>query len=147
MAARSFYQFRGTLEPEMVTLFATVSVGAGGAVTFQKFDPVANAYSAAASAGWRGILSVVRAGTGLWTVTFNDTYQRCITMAASFLAGATGPAAPIASLVTGASNNVRSNTAPTVQVLFCSSAGTAADPASGEQVTLQFNLSNSSLAT
>lgn len=147
MAARQFYQFRGTLEPEMVTLFATVSVGAGGAVTFQRFDPVANTYSAASAAGWRGVLSVTRISTGLWTVALNDPYQRCITMAASFLTVATGPAAPIASLVAGASNNVRSATAPTLQVVFCSSAGVAADPASGEQVTLAFNLANSSLST
>lgn len=147
MAARTFYQFRGTLEPELVTLYATVSVGAGGAVTFQRFDPASNTYSAAAAAGWRGVLSVVRVSTGLWTVTFQDTYQRCIYMGASVLCTTAGPAAPVVSLVTGALNNIRSNTAPTLQVLFSDDAGTTTDPASGEQVTLKFDLSNSSLPT
>ena len=145
MSGRMYYQFRGTLEPELVTLYATVSVGAAGAVTFQKFDPVANSYSAAPSGGWRGITSVARTAAGLWTITLQDSYQRCLGLSASFLVASGLPAAPQVALCTGSLNNVRSGTAATVQVQFCSSAGVAADPASGEQITLRIDLSNSSL--
>ena len=55
MANRNFQEFQLTLEKRLITLYCSVSVAGGGAVTFQKWTPPQNgqasAYGTASATG------------------------------------------------------------------------------------------------
>jgi len=74
MAARTFSQFQYTLEKNIVTLFANVSIGASGAPTLNNI--VAGSGAANKS---QGIKSIVRNSTGNYTITFGDPSNTAVT--------------------------------------------------------------------
>lgn len=146
-----------------IRLYASVSVGAAGAVTLQKWNypvfgtgPNARTYTAATTgtapttagnypnrytAGAEGVFSVTRTGAGLWTILLQDNYQRMVGMT-GFVAVAGG----LANIVTIAENTTISNmTSPGGSVIglaMLSATGVAADPTAGSSVRLCFTLAN-----
>jgi hypothetical protein len=98
MADRTFVDKQYCLLKRRVDIYATINVGAGGAVELQKWNyptlgtgPNARTYTAAPlatglpsgaayplqyNAGAEGVRSVTRTGVGQWTVQFQDSYQR-----------------------------------------------------------------------
>jgi|SRR6201990_1139109 len=163
MANRTFKDKSYCLVNREVRLYCAVSVGGGGAVTLQKWNypalqPVAGvsrsytaASTGAAALGWpqqqavgsEGIRSVARTGTGLWTVTFQDDYQRCLFVGFSqVLAGGLG------NIVAVAQNSTLTNLyavgGGTLGLALMSSTATAADPTSGSTVLLTFILQDAS---
>jgi hypothetical protein len=148
MANRTFSEFQYALEKGKVDLFARVSVAAAGAVTLKKWNPATRTYSAAPtsgvgsySVGSQGIKTVARTGTGLWTVTLQDSYQRLL--GAFFTCSNSTGAMTVVTMGVDTDGDVTSNTAPTVMLVFSSSASTAADPASGDEIDLHLILQNS----
>src|SRR5690242_3438888 len=97
-ANRQLNQGRYSLLKGLTDVFAVVNVGAGGAVTLQQWiypslgttAALAYTYSAAPTTGgslsWpgrtaqgeAGIYSVARTAAGLWTVTFQDFWDRLV---------------------------------------------------------------------
>ncbi len=141
MADRQFTQFQGVLEKGIINLWCTFKVGATGAPTLQQWDPTALAYKAAGALGWHGVKKIVRNSTGNYTITLQDAYQkRVLGMSPTFEAA--GTAAAIGANVQ--SHNLAAAGGGTVVIQFVSSVASAIDPASGEQITINFTLSNSS---
>lgn len=148
MANRTFQQFQNSIEKELVHLVARVSVAGGGAVTLQKWNPSSGTYTSAPttgvgpySVGSQGIKTVARTGTGAWTIVLQDSYMRLLDV--WFTSTATSGTLTVIGLGVDATTDVRSNTAPTIKVLFNSATATAADPASGDKIDLHFVLQNS----
>jgi hypothetical protein len=165
MASRQFTQVQYTVVKREVKVYATVSVGANGAVTLQKWNyPVfgstttpASTYTAApvlaappaGTASWpamyqggtEGVFSVTRTGTGLWTVKFQDSYQRLL-----FLDGHIKVAAGASNIVAIAENAsisaVQTAGGSVVGVALLSSTATVADPTSGHIVNLSFTFAD-----
>lgn len=125
MANRLFNQFRLSLEKQVVDLFMDVTFGATGAPTLVK-------------AKSKGIKSITRTSAGLYAVTLQDTYVRLL-MAKHVFVNATAPASPGMYITT---ETVATLATPVVNITF-NAAGTATDPGSGEEVRVQFTLSNS----
>lgn len=164
MANRTFTQDHYTVIKRDVRLYCTVAVGAAGAVTLQKYNyPTfggganARTYTAAPlpgtvpsgsgayplqyTAGSEGVFSVTRTGTGLWTVKFQDNYQRMVG-----LYGYVSVAAGASNIVTITENSSISNIGAAggsiVGVAMLSSTATVADPTSGHIVNLTFVLAD-----
>lgn len=126
MANRTFSQFRYSLEKAVVDLYCRVTFGATGAPTLDK-------------ANSKGIASISRTSTGLFVITLQDTYQRVLHVGCVFKVASGAPAAPGMYLTADA---VGTLSAPTITLQF-NAAGTATDPASGEEVKLHIALRNS----
>lgn len=127
MANRLFNQFRLSLEKQVVDLFATVTFGASGAPTL-------------VTARSKGIASIVKEGpAGLYTITLSDRYVDLLMAGHIFVKNnVVGPSAPNMYVTV---EQVDATT-PIVQIEFTSGA-TATNPDSGDEVRLQFTLSNS----
>lgn len=128
-------QFRFSMHKDPVDIFAHVTFGASGAPTLD-------------SANSPGIVSVTRNSAGNFTFVFGtnsqialDTYNYLLSVNASFV-NATAPAAP---LVYVSSNSINVVGTASLTLQFSNSSGAATDPASGEQVLLDFILRNSSI--
>lgn len=148
MANRTFQQFQGTLPKGVVSLFCRVSVAGAGAVTLQKWNPSSRTYTAAPTSGTgpyavgaEGIKTVTRTGTGAWTIVLQDSYQLLKNVRLSSTA-ASG-VLTVVGVGVDSTTDVTSATAPTIKLLFNSASATAADPASGDQIDLEFVLLNS----
>jgi hypothetical protein len=156
MAMRSLTEFNATILKRIVNIFCRVNVGAAGAVTLQKWSyptslasKAVGSYVSAPTTGIgyavgnaEGVRSVVRNGTGDWTITLSDSYQRMVGWGVDFVAVAGAPAAPFVGLST-TTTDVTVATAVgnggLLRFTFQASAGGGAlDPASGEKV--EFNL-------
>lgn len=124
MANRMFNQFQGTLEKGVVQLFAEVSFGASGAPTLVL---------------GKGIASVAKTATGVYTFTLQDTYQRTLGVASTWK----GAAAPAGVLVVLDADNSASSPTPTVVLKVYNEAGAATEPASDEAVLVALTFSNS----
>lgn len=132
MANRYFTQFIKSLQKDPVLLFARVTFGASGAPTLDASKS-------------KGIKSITRTGAGAYTVTLGgggpnganaDVYPALLQLKHCFL-NATAPASPGMYIV---SETVKTN--GQINIVF-NAAGTATDPASGEEVKLSFFLTNS----
>lgn len=126
MSNRLMSQFRYSLEKKVVDLYADVTFGASGAPTL-------------VAAKSKGIKSISRTSAGKYVVTLQDSYTRLLMMKHVFI-NATAPASPGAYVF---AQTVGSVNPPTITVVF-NAAGTATDPASGEEVLIQISLSDSS---
>jgi hypothetical protein len=164
MSNRSYIDQQFTLLKRQVDLFMSVSVGAAGAVTLQKWNYPslgggANAWSYTAAptsgggstfptayiTGEGGIRSVVRTAAGAWTITLQDSYQRLLAMDPTFIQSAGQPAAPFFCVKPntkgGTTGDVTLQAGGTIQVLFQSSVGGGgADPANGEIINFRIGL-------
>ena len=163
MANRTFIDSNFTIVKRKVELYAAVSVAAAGAVTLQKWvyptfgaGPLNRTYTTAAtpaavptgaayplqySGGAEGVLSVTRTGAGLWTVVFQDNYQRCLGVQANGqLAGGLSAIVNV-----GLNSTITSMAAAGGSILglaLLSATGTALDPAAGETMLLTFTMAD-----
>lgn len=122
MANRDYKPLRGSLDREVVKLYARLTVGASGAVT--------------AGTG-NGITSFTKeAADGTYTITLDDYYNALLCVHAINLA------ATEEDLIVQVTDD--SVTSGTLQVAF-NTAGTLADPTSGDIILFEITLRNSSL--
>lgn len=156
MANRTFQERQFGLVKRKVSLYPVVSVGAAGAVTLQKRTFTATGATLVASSSLgaapttgvgyakgdgAGTASVSRTGTGAWTVTLSDSYQYLLGVSIVQTSNATGAiTAGMVGIVSG-TTNVTTNTSVgsggVVAIVLSSAAGTPADPASGDVLTLE----------
>lgn len=125
MSNRFMNQFHFSFVKGKTSLYGRVTFGATGAPTL---DSVKS----------KGIKSIVRNSAGNYTIALQDNYYAFLRAAHVFV-GSSAPAAP-SMYVTSESV---SSTTPSLIVQF-NAAGTATDPASGEEVRLELVLNNSS---
>jgi hypothetical protein len=127
MANRYFSQFQLSLEKQVAHLFGRMTIGASGAPTLD----VSNS---------KGIASITRSASGKYVITLSDTYNRFLGINATRIT-ASASSAPSMYVV---SEQVGTAGAPQITVQF-NSAGTAADPASGEDIRFHIILKNSAV--
>lgn len=165
MANRTFVPDSYTLIKRRVELYAAVAcTGESGtaAISLRTWNypvfgagPDARTYTAApttaAGAGYptqyrlgaEGIKSVARTGTGAWTLTLQDAYQRCLGV--SFT---TEDSAGVSTVVSVAKfpdttgSLMATNDGSVIKLVFSSSTGTAADPADGDLILLTIILAD-----
>ena len=130
-------QFRNQLQKGVVDVMLRVSFGASGAPTIAS-DTLNHKRASL------GVTSIVRVSAGLYTVTFQDSFQQLYDARVMWLEAAAGtfPASPIMSVNAASPTNV--NAAPGVlQIQFCNTSSVATDPASGEIAHMTFVMGNS----
>lgn len=134
MANRQFTQFQWSLEKNPAALWAKIAIGATGAPTLDAVNS-------------KGIRSITRTSAGLYVVTLGlnganantDIYNRIFFVKHKFLLASGTPAAPLMFVKAQAVA-----TAGTVTIQFTAVNGTSAtDPASGEELWLEFALKTS----
>jgi hypothetical protein len=141
MANRFFQQYFHTLEKKPVRIFCNLLGTGAAAPTLQKWN--GSALSASSSDGYRGVKSVARNGTGDYTLTFQDNYNRLLDFNCKVLAvdGSTTPlvtTAWVKAVTPGASGGA------TVRLLFyLYNPATPADANTNEEIYLSFDWSNS----
>src|SRR3989304_607429 len=141
MANRQYQQFQGTLKKGIVPLYPVVAVGASGAVTLKKWNPTTKAYDNASTTGvgyqkgTDGVSSVSRTGAGLWSIVLQDNYFRVIGVRATTFNSTGAVGAQMIGIDTD--SDVASASAPTLKINIQSSAGTSADPTSGDRMHLE----------
>ncbi len=151
MASRTFIDSNFSMIKRMVHIFADVNSPEGAAAaTLQKWNypvfgtgPNARTYTAAPvatalpsgpgpyplqyTAGAEGVLSTTRTGTGLWTIKFQDNYQRLMSVIATpSSAGGTPTFAMVSKNTT--TTNMASVGGSLVGLAFWDFAGAAVDP-------------------
>lgn len=127
MANDRMYQFRYSYEAQCADIFMNVSFGAAGAPTLNTNKNF-------------GVISMVKTGTGAYTITLKSKFNRLLKFDSCFL-NATAPAAPGFYVVQDNSGAAT----PTILVQFVNAAGTATNPGSGEVGLFQITLKNSSI--
>lgn len=105
-------------------IHAQISFGASGAPTIEEA---------------KGVVSIVRNNTGLYTINLRDQFGGFMHASHTPMLAAGAPAAP--EMVIRSIANINASS-PSIQVAFLDSAGAAADPASGEQVFIHLVLKN-----
>ena len=128
MANRWYNQFRLQLEKEVVSLFGKVTFGAAGAPTL-------------VTAKSKGIYSIAHGATGVYTITLQDAYVSLLNLSWVFLFASAPQSLGgyVVSTTVGSSGTSK----PEIVVTFVDDAGSAVDPADGEALLFQVNLSNS----
>lgn len=132
MANRMFTQFIGSLLKAPVFLFGRFTVGAAGAPTLDAVNS-------------KGIRSITRNSAGNYTIVLGsaiavDVYPRLVGFKATIIK-ATAATAPFVQMI---SQQVTNITSPSFIIQFYAPDGTTAtDPANGEEVRFEVNLSNS----
>lgn len=119
------FQFRYSLERDLVEVFMKVSIGALGAPTIQRA---------------LGIKSMVRNSAGNYTITLTSSANLFMDMSSKSIVASGIPAAPVSAVV---SEQVSNSASPQVIVQF-SSGGVATDPASGEVLLIRLTVRNAS---
>lgn len=163
MASRFYLNQYFSLLKGVTLVRCRVGVGAAGAVTLQKYAYPSGApnaggvgsYTAAPTTGgtvsWpnrtaqgaEGVFSVTRTAAGLWTVVLHDSYQRLLDLS-MFTSLAGGAATCVGVGENTTITNMTSAGGSTIGVALLSATATAADPADGNIVTLNFILQNAS---
>lgn len=164
MANRDFSSKQYTLQKGIVDLFFTVSVGAAGAPTLQRWvypsfgssAATTKTYTPAATTGGgtgnftryaqgaEGVFSVVRTGAGTWTVTLQDTYQRMLQ-----LDGYTARAGGLVTVADFAEDTTVTNMNATggsvIGVVMFNSSDSPGDGSSGDNIRLHMALQSDSM--
>jgi hypothetical protein len=126
MADRLLARDNGAFEKGIVSIYGDVTIGAVGAPTL-------------VAAKSKGIKSIVRNSAGDYTVTLQDKYAKFFAAWIGFIK-ATVPAAPSQSIK---AINMQAAGGATINFVLYNSAGTATDPASGEELFLEFGVGTS----
>ena len=142
MSGRNLSPYAGSLDKGLMRITCAVKQTAATTIAFQQWNPGTRTYSAAPASGFRGVKSVTRTATGLWTIVLQQPTQRLtgITLMPS-LAGGLG--ACIIACNNTTITNENSTSSPQVGVALLSSTATAADPASGELIVLTLEFQDS----
>ena len=127
MANRRMFQFRYSVQRDIVDLTLKASIAAAGVPTLSTTDA-------------KGIASITRLAAGQYRISLQDNYQAL--MAAQIVVlNATASAAPLSQLI---SEQVISVTAPQVVIQLLDAAGVAADPDDGATLLVHLMLRNAS---
>lgn len=127
MANRRMFQFRYSVQRDIVDLTLKASIAAAGVPTLSTTDA-------------KGIASITRLSAGQYRISLQDNYQAL--MAAQIVVlNATASAAPLSQLI---SEQVISVTAPQVVIQLLDAAGVAADPDDGATLLVHLMLRNAS---
>lgn len=159
MANRNFDQFQQTLVRGLVSMFAYVKFNGSGSPTlldvkvFQNNQTV-NFVTAPTAGAKGGALSIVRNGTGDYTLTLQDKFVAVLQFAITFVSNSNA-ASPICQLKVGGNPNTAGTTygqgwtgatgSPSlnaVEFLTFSAQGTPADPGTGELGIVSLQLMN-----
>jgi hypothetical protein len=160
VANRTFIDKQYVMLKRRIELYAAVSVGAAGAVTLQSWKyptlgstaayvaaplanalPTGNPYPNQYGAGAEGVRSVVRTGTGLWTVTLQDNYQRVLEV--GLVIQKAGGLSTIMSIgINSTLTNMAAQGGSVIALALLSATGTVADPANGDLVLVKFGLAD-----
>lgn len=131
MSSHSFHPPRGSLEIDVVTLFAKVTVGGTGAATLTS---------------GKGVTSVTRNSAGKYTFLLDDAYNAFLYGNAKILHSTLSDPQTVGITANLFSEAVATVAAPTVVFQFQNVAtGAAADPASGAVFYVVLHLRNSSV--
>lgn len=124
--ARMKFQFRYSYERDLCDLQAKITIGASGAPTLTLA---------------KGIVSMTRNSAGNYTIVLQEQFYLFTDMSASYISGASAPAAPFTNVVSEQVNNA---TSPSLIIQCRDIAGAAADPASGEVMLLRLQFRSAS---
>jgi len=131
MANRLYQQFQYTAERAPVTLYATLAVGAAGAVSAVK--------------GY-GILSITKEATaGQYTVVLSDKFTRALSVQAQIVHSAISAAKSVQVLETPAALQADVVAGTGIKIQLIDAAGAAVNAESGAQVFIQVVVVNSSV--
>lgn len=130
MANRWMNQFRLSLEKSVVELWVKATIGAAGAPTLVTDN------------NSKGIASITRDDTGLYTIVLQDTYYKLLDCYACFEAGLAGPAAPTVSVADQAVDEVSGSGLGGSVTILCQNGGSDTDPGNGEVMNVRITLSN-----
>lgn len=126
MAQRRFFQFRYSLQREIVELTCKASIGASGAVTISSTDA-------------KGITSITKeSADGQYTIRLQDSYMALMHVSAIIM-DASPSSAPIVQLI---SEQVATSSLPKLVIQCLDPAGAAANPASGSTLMVKIMLRN-----
>lgn len=127
MASRYFQQFTSSLDRNVVILDGTATLNGAGAPT--------------ALAG-KGLNTLVRTSTGVFTLTLSDRYYALLVAQCDYtnVIGLSG----LTSLSLGVTSNVN-NATPTVTFTFVNGSGVVTDPPSGLGISFLIFLKNTFL--
>lgn len=132
MSNRYLKQFSYQLEQDLVKLYATATIGASGAVS---------------RARGAGITSITKSSTaGQYVVTMADPYNRFIHFTATMVAAGPTTASTVQVLMNPATIQATIKSTRQITIQCLDAAGAAVNPASGEQISLQITMRNSSIA-
>lgn len=151
MANRFFSEFNYMMDKGVVTLFAAVGFNGAGTPTLYQWNPTARTYSAAPTGGCRGVKSIARNGTGDYTLTLQDSYQRLLVAGLTFISNSNA-AGPIYQIKVASNPNTAGSAVAqglgtsfnAIEVLTFSAQGAAADPGNTELGIINITLQNSS---
>ncbi len=128
MAQRRFFQFRYSLQRDIVELALKATIGASGAVTLSTTDS-------------KGISSIVKeTAAGQYTINLQDGYAALMHVSAIVL----DPSPSTAPIMQVISEQVSSLTAPKLVIQALDPAGAAANMASGSTLLVKIMLRNAS---
>lgn len=127
MANRRMFQFRYSLQRDIVDLSLKAAIGASGAPTISTTDA-------------KGIVSITRNSAGRYTILLQDNYAALMAANISVL-NATVAAAPVSQLI---SEQVSNATTPQVVIQLLDAAGAAADVDDGATLLVHLMLRNAS---
>ena len=132
MANRSFHQPEGALELRVVSLYATITFGASGAV---------------ASSSGKGIASVVKeSAAGQYTVTLSDQYNSLLWAGVTLVHSTDSDPASVGVHARVNASAVSAATPTVTLQAFAGDDGADANPASGAVWLVKFELRNSSVS-
>lgn len=154
MANRNWVNVNVTPEKGLITLYVPVAFNSTSAPSLLQWNTITRTYAAAPAAGCRhGAVSFVRNSAGNYTLTLQDTYQRCVELDVTIISSA-NPLAGSPAIRTASNPNLSGSTVAqglgtaatsnSVNFLLFSSAGTPADSAATELGIIKLVLQNSS---
>ncbi len=130
MADRNFYRDQGQLEAGIVKLFARIVFTAAGVAALVAIRN-------------KGIASISRTSAGLYVLTLQNTYQRVLNIAPSWVATSGLPGAPAFSGKSDTVGTTKTITFTTGAMSGGSGAYVATDPTDTDVLLLEITLSNS----
>lgn len=156
MANRTAQSFQLSMLKGVFYLQGAVNIGAAGAPTLQKWNPVtvnrstpiytaaptvqSGAFLPNMSLGEQGIKSITRVSAGVYNVLLQDTYQRLLDFRAVF-SNVTGLPTTISTGLWASTDVTTIGTG--IKFTTLSASGVAADPASGDVMLFSLLLQNS----
>lgn len=131
MANRMFRSEFYTLNPKVVKLFGSVTVGSSGAISSQSCKGFS--------------VALTDSETGRYTVTLADTYNAFLGCQVTPVVATDAAIGTSAGFIATVRNVSVADSTPTFDIQFSDAAGADADPASGVVFYLEISLQNSSI--
>jgi hypothetical protein len=134
MANRSFHPPKGSLEIDVVTLYAKMTIAGTGACTL------------VTGPGSKGVTSVTRTSAGLYVFLLADPYQALLWADVQILTSTSSDPTAVGVAARIYADAVATVAAPSVTIQFYkTSDGVAVDPLNGGTVICKFEMRNSTV--